>query len=119
MWALRNLDVFPLEVNRAPYNMLMRIPGVGAVSAKRIVRQRKVAAVRFEDLKKMGVVIKRARYFLTCGGKYYGDRRFQPETIKSSMLQMENGLQISMFDGNWKPLEEDERLEKLSSSGII
>lgn len=51
-WALRNLELFPLEVNKASFEMLMRIPGIGAVSAKRIIRQRRVSAVRFEDLKK-------------------------------------------------------------------
>ena len=118
-WALRNLEQFPVEVNKASYGMLMRIPGIGAVSAKRIVRQRKVAAVRFDDLKKMGVVVKRAKYFLTCCGRYYGARRFEPESIKHSLLQMENGLQISMFDNNWNKLEEGARQEKLSEAGII
>lgn len=118
-WALRNLDKFPIEVNKAPYEMLMRIPGVGAVSAKRIVRQRKVSSVKFEDLKKMGVVVKRAKYFVTCGGKYYGERRFQPEVIKNSILQMENGLQISMFDNSWKALEAGARQEKLAAAGVI
>ena len=58
-WALRNLDQFPVEVNRASYDTLMRIPGIGAVSARRIVRQRRLSAVKFDDLKKMGVVLKR------------------------------------------------------------
>ena len=101
-WALRNLNRFPVEVNKAPYDMLLRIPGVGAVSAKRIVRQRKVSVVKLEDLRKMGVVIKRAKYFLTCGGRYYGERKFEPETIKNAILQMENGLQLSMFDNSRK-----------------
>lgn len=118
-WALRNLDKFPIEVNKAPYEMLMRIPGIGSVSAKRIVRQRRVSAVKFEDLKKMGVVVKRAKYFLTCSGRYYGDRRFEQETIKNSILQMENGLQLSMFDNNWKALETGARQEKLAAAGVI
>lgn len=119
VWALRNLEQFPVEVNKAPYEMLMRIPGIGAISAKRIIRQRKVSAVRFDDLKKMGVVVKRAKYFLTCSGRYYGDRGFAPETIKSSLLQMEDGLQLSMFDNNWKRLEEGARQEKLFAAGVI
>lgn len=96
-WALRNLERFPVEVNKASYEMLMRIPGIGEVSARRIVRQRRVSAVRFEDLKKMGVVLRRAKYFLTCLGRYYGERRFEPEVIRNAILQMEDGLQISMF----------------------
>ena len=97
----------------------MRIPGIGDTSAKRILRQRKFAAVRFDDLKKMGVVIKRAKYFILCCGRYYGDRSFEPETIKSSLLQMESGLQLSMFDDNWNRIEEGERQEKLAQSGVI
>ena len=118
-WALRNLEQFPVEVNKASYEMLMRIPGIGSVSAKRIIRQRRVAAVKFDDLKKMGVVIKRAKYFLTCSGRYYGERRFEPETIRSSILQMEDGLQLSMFDNNWNKLEEGARQEKLAENGVI
>ena len=118
-WALRNLDRFPIEVNKASYEELMRIPGIGDTSARRIMRQRRFAAVRFDDLKKMGVVMKRAKYFLLCCGRYYGDRLFEPETIRNSLLQMENGLQLSMFDENWKRLEEGARQEKLSAAGVI
>lgn len=99
-WALRNLELFPVEVNKASYEMLMRIPGIGEVSARRILRQRRVSAVRFDDLKKMGVVIKRAKYFLTCCGRYYGERKFEPETIKNAIMGMEDGLQLSMFREN-------------------
>ena len=118
-WALRNLDEFPIEVNTASYEQLMRIPGIGHLSAKRIMRQRRFAAVRFDDLKKMGVVIKRAKYFVLCCGRYYGDRSFAPETIKNSLLQMESGLQLSMFDNDWKRIEEGERQEKLAAAGVI
>ncbi|MDD4199915.1 MAG: putative DNA modification/repair radical SAM protein [Eubacteriales bacterium] len=119
MWALRNLDNFPIEINRATYEELMRIPGIGHISAKRIIRQRIFRAVKFEDLQKMGVVVKRARYFVLCCGRYNGNKRFEPETIRNSMLQMENGLQLSLFDNKWMRLEEGERLEKLATSGVI
>lgn len=118
-WALRNLEEFPVEINRASYEMLMRIPGIGSVSARRIIRQRKLAPVKFDDLKKMGVVLKRAKYFLTCSGRYYGERRFEQETIRNSILQMENGLQLSLFDNSWNRLEEGARQEKLASAGVI
>lgn len=118
-WALRNLDRFPVEVNKASYEMLMRIPGIGAVSARRIVRQRKICAVKFDDLKKMGVVLKRAKYFLTCSGKYYGEKKFDEEVIRNSILQMENGLQMSIFDSSWNRIEEGERLERLAGAGVI
>ena len=97
----------------------MRIPGIGSVSARRIIRQRKLSPVKFDDLKKMGVVLKRAKYFLTCSGRYYGERRFEQETIRNSILQMENGLQLSMFDNSWNRLEEGARQEKLASAGVI
>ena len=67
----------------------------------------------------MGVVIKRAKYFVLCCGRYYGDRSFAPETIRNSLLQIESGLQLSMFDSNWKRIEEGERREKLSAAGVI
>ena len=118
-WALRNLDQFPIEINKASYETLMRIPGIGNISARRIIRQRRVRAVRLEDLKKMGVVMKRAKYFVLCCGRYYGDRRFEPETIRSGMLQMESGLQISMFDSDWKQLETGAQQEKLAAAGVI
>lgn len=142
-WAIKHLDRFPIEVNRASYMELMRIPGVGDTSAKRILRARKLAPVGFDELKKMGVVMKRAKYFITCCGKYQGDRSFLPETIRSAILGMENGLQMSMFDThqnllsgavasrqdqmsriqmfdkNWKKLEHGAAMEKLSEAGVI
>lgn len=96
-WALRHLDQFPVEVNKAPMDLLLRIPGVGVLSARRILRQRKVASVKYEDLKKMGVVLKRAKHFLTCGGKFYGEMKFTPDVIKNQILQIDDGLQLSMF----------------------
>lgn len=118
-WALRNLDQFPIEINTASYEELMRIPGIGHKSAKRIMHQRRFAAVRFDDLKKIGVVVKRAKFFVLCCGRYYGDRVFEPETIRNSLLQMESGLQLSMFDNDWKRIEEGERQEKLAAAGVI
>lgn len=96
-WALRNIHKFPLEVNKASLDELLRIPGMGVKSAHRILRQRRVAAVKYEDLKKMGVVIKRAKYFLTCSGKYYGTARFEPADIRSDMLGISEEEQLSMF----------------------
>lgn len=118
-WAIRNLDKFPVEVNRASYNELMRIPGIGDVSARRILRARKLGSVGFDELKKMGVVMKRAKYFITCRGKYQGDRAFLPETIRAAIIGMEDGLQMSMFDNNWHKLELGAAQEKLSEAGVI
>ncbi|MDR0817342.1 MAG: putative DNA modification/repair radical SAM protein [Clostridiales Family XIII bacterium] len=82
VWALRNIESFPVEINKASFEELLRIPGIGNISAKRILRQRRIAAVKYDDLKKMGVVVKRARFFLTCSGKYYGDNVFDPYYIR-------------------------------------
>ncbi len=71
-WALRHLEQFPVEINRAPLEMLMRVPGIGYKMAQKIVLARRVAALSYEDLKRMRVVLKRARYFITCKGAYYG-----------------------------------------------
>lgn len=68
-WALRHLEYFPVEINQASYEQLLRVPGIGNKSAGRIVRARRQATLDFEDIKKMGVVLKRAVYFITCRGK--------------------------------------------------
>lgn len=69
-WALRNMNLFPVEVNRADYEMLVRIPGIGLKSANRIIDARRHGPLSFDNLGKLGVVMKRARYFVTCRGKY-------------------------------------------------
>jgi predicted DNA-binding helix-hairpin-helix protein len=68
-WALNHLEQFPVEVNRCSYSMLLRVPGIGVNSAKRIVIARKAGALDFDGLKRLGVVLKRAQYFITCKGK--------------------------------------------------
>lgn len=68
-WALRHLEQFPVEINTAPYDVILRIPGVGPKSAMRIVQARRFGPLDFPHLKKIGVVLKRAHYFITCSGK--------------------------------------------------
>ena len=107
-WALRNIEKFPIEINKAPLEELLRIPGVGTTSAFRIVRQRKMAVIHFDDLKKIGVVVKRARYFVTCCGKYCGGSDIAPDyiknqiltsdTIRNRLLTIDDNIQISMFN---------------------
>ena len=104
-WALNNINNFPMEINKASYNELLRIPGVGVRSAQRILISRRVHSLSFEDLKKIGVVLKRAKYFITCKGKYYGDVSFDNEKIRTRLLYMdkpkldnENSEQLSFFD---------------------
>jgi putative DNA modification/repair radical SAM protein len=96
-WALRNIHLFPVEVNRAPLEELLRIPGVGTVSAMRILRQRRLCAVTEEDLRRMGVVLKRARHFLTCSGRFAGEASLRPDRIRTRLLEGDDGLQLSLF----------------------
>ena len=71
-WALRHIEQFPVDVNRAPYEMLLRVPGIGVKSAWRILQARKYTRLRYEDLVKMRVTLKRAVHFITFDGKYFG-----------------------------------------------
>lgn len=84
-WALSHMEQFPVEVNLAPQRMLLRIPGIGVRSVKRILAARKVHSLTFEDLKKLGIVLKRAQYFITCSGKYYGDVAFKENFIRHKL----------------------------------
>ena len=108
-WALRNMGSFPVEINRASYAELLRVPGIGAKSAMRIVAARKQAVLRFEDLKKMGVVMKRAVFFITCSGRMMYPIHFSEDAIAAQLVGEEkrktydlgqSGLfrQMSLFD---------------------
>ena len=72
-WALKNMQHFPVEVNTAPYELIVRVPGIGIRSAKRIIIARRHTKLDYEHLKKMRVVLKRARHFITCNGRFYGN----------------------------------------------
>lgn len=114
-WALRNIDKFPMEINKVSIDELLRIPGVGTISAIRIARQRKIASIKYDDLKKIGVVLKRAKYFITCNGRYYGGTDIAPEYIKNEiltsdkikdrLLQIDDNVQMSMFHSSNNYLE--------------
>ena len=104
-WAVAHLEQFPVEVMRADYETLLRVPGIGPTSAKRIVSARRTAHLRFEDLKKLGVVVKRAQYFVLCDGHAAPGLRFSPATIVQQLEALERGLlpsgdmqQLSLFD---------------------
>lgn len=108
-WALRHLECFPVEVNSAPYEMILRVPGIGVKSARRIVKARRHGSLDFTDLKKMGVVLKRALYFITCRGRTMYPIRIEEDYITRNLLYtMENlpphlqgGMtyrQLSLFD---------------------
>ncbi len=113
VWALRHIEQFPMEINKVSYEELLRIPGVGAISARRIVRQRRVAAVKFDDLKKIGVVVKRAKFFLTCCGRYYGGIDIAPERIKNEVLSAERIKQ------SLSPINEEQQISMFSAAGSL
>lgn len=82
-WALRHPERFPVDVNRAPYETLLRVPGIGARTAARIVATRRVASVQPADLPRLGAVLRRARHFVICGGRYLGDGPFDPVRLRA------------------------------------
>ena len=107
-WAIRHLEWFPVEVNRADYQVLLRVPGIGYTSARRIVKARKFGSLDFEDLRKMGVVLKRALYFVTCKGRMMYPVKMEQDYILRNILdpreKLPGGLgemgyrQLSLFD---------------------
>ena len=110
-WALRHLEQFPVEVNTADYHTLLRVPGIGNKSALRIVKARRTGTLDFEDLKRIGVVLKRAIYFITCKGKQMYPLKIEEDFITRQLLGVEEKLrshlmenvtirQLSLFDDN-------------------
>lgn len=103
-WALKNISRFPVEVNTASIEDLLRVPGIGNIGARRIIQSRRFAYLSYENLKKMGIIIKRAKYFILCGGKYYGDIDIDSGKIRNKLLFFDpkaknvNINQISMFE---------------------
>ena len=91
-WALRNMHLFPIEINTAPLETLLRVPGIGAKSAYKITEARRYAKLDFDNLVKMRVVLKRAKHFITCNGKFYGSGSIN--AIKTSLL-ISNGNEIN------------------------
>ena len=99
-WAVQNWHLFPMEINRASYKDLLRIPGIGVTSAKRIVMARKYSIIKYEHLKKLGVVIKRAKYFITVNGEFLGFRKESPELIRNALIEKEKMVmqQMKLFN---------------------
>ena len=111
-WALRHLDQFPVEINKASYEMILRVPGIGVTGARRICRARRYAILDFNDLKRMGIVLKRAMYLITCSGRMMYRIKFNEDAITKNLLAVDEKLpvevresisgyhQLSMFDDN-------------------
>lgn len=99
-WALRHLEEFPKEINKVSFNELIRIPGIGITSAKKIVSARKVFKIEFKDLKNMGVSLKKAKYFITCNNKYFNNLSYlNKEFITINLLNDDiKERQLSLFD---------------------
>ncbi len=104
-WAICHPEQFPVEIMRAEYETLLRVPGIGPVSARRIVSARRVSHLRYEDLSRLGVVLKRAQFFITCGGRMRSGLRFsagtllrQLEAVERGQLPQAEAQQLSLFD---------------------
>ena len=104
-WALAHLEFFPVEVNTADYEALLRVPGIGVTSARRILTARRVGRLRIEDLKKLGVVMKRAQYFLTASGRRAEGLLFTQDSLLRNLIAVERPqlpqpemVQLSLFD---------------------
>lgn len=121
-WALRHLENFPVEINTADYYTLLRVPGIGVISAKKIIRARRSFMLDFESLQKLGVTLKRAKYFITCKGKYFDKvYKFNSNFIETNLVyqernQLQNNTfeQLSLFD-KLLPTKED-KLKCLTGS---
>lgn len=97
-WALKNMHLFPVEINRAPLEVLLRVPGIGTKGAYKIIEARKFAALDFDNLAKMRIVLKRAKHFITCKGKFYGSDSLP--FVQTALLldgRQEVDEQLSMF----------------------
>jgi len=103
-WALEHLEIFPVEVNRADYYTLLRVPGIGYKSAARIVKARRLGMLDFKDLQKMGVVLKRALYFITCNGKMLYPTRIEQDYILRNLLSVGDKVPISVREMGYKQL---------------
>ena len=102
-WALRHLEFFPVEVNRADYEALLRVPGVGVKSARRILAARRVGPLTFQGLKRLGVVLKRAQYFLTCSGRPMAGLKVREDGLLRHLAALDAprepvAEQLSLFD---------------------
>jgi len=115
-WALQHLDQFPVEINRADYKTLLRVPGIGVKSAQRICKARKSGVLNFDNLKKIGVVLKRALYFITCNGKMMYKTKLEEDYITRNLLAEREKLpfdkdgmtykQLSLFDDTHENAEQ-------------
>lgn len=110
-WALNHMDLFPVDVNRAPFNDLLRVPGIGVTSAKRIIAARRTGTLDFVGLKKLGVVLKRAQYFITCSGKTAVGLNINQSAVLRSLMSAQ---ELNMYRKHVEP----EQLSFLSQPSL-
>lgn len=97
-WALKNMHLFPVEINRAPLETLLRVPGIGVRNAHKILQARRYTTLLFEDLQKMRISLKRAKHFITCDGKFFGAKN--ELAVRGLLISEENSetaIQTDMF----------------------
>jgi len=98
VWALNNMQYFPMEINKASFEELIRIPGIGVKSAYKIINARRFKKLRFDDLKYLKISIKKAKYFIVCNGKYQKEIPLYRENIKLDFLKPTKKNEPSLFD---------------------
>ncbi len=97
-WALRNLQLFPIEINTADYELLLRIPGIGLTYAKRIIRARRYGTVSHQTLRRIGVSLKKSTYFITCNGKYEGGNvLWQPKLLSAMFSEPKSDCDLPLL----------------------
>jgi len=97
MWALRHPEFFPIDLQTADYEMILRVPGIGVKSAQLIVSGRRFCTIRMEQLKKMGVVLKRAKYFIYNPDVPANLRRLYPEMLRPMLIARPRPAQLDFF----------------------
>lgn len=118
-WALRHLEYFPVEINKATYQMLLRVPGIGVKSARRIIGARKSTTLDYDSLKRIGVVLKRAHYFITCNGKMMYHTKIDEDYITRRILELDRKKNWELdYDVTFRQLSLFDDSMPLSGTGI-
>lgn len=107
-WALNHMSYFPIDVNYAPYEDILRVPGIGVTSAKRIVTVRRNSSLNFDSLKKLGVVLKRAQYFIICSGRSLEGLKITRDAVLRSLMSKEEA------DSYYRKFTSPSKYEQLS-----
>lgn len=115
-WAINNLHLFPIDVNLASYMDLLRVPGIGVTSAKRIVTARRTVNLTFSGLKKLGVVLKRAQYFITCSGQFMDSLNITQDKILQSLMSEKS---IGMYHNNFITNPETKQLSFFDKTSFM